>query len=88
MYTQYKSHDDVTLSYMEDALRYFLTFKDVFSLRRPGKVAKNKANALRTELVKKRKVDENTNAATWMAFKMRREMNAWQDYICHEIDYF
>jgi len=43
-------------------------------------------NALRTELVKKRKVDEETNAETWTLSKKRREMNAWRDYISHEID--
>jgi len=86
MYAQYKSHDDATLSYMEDALHRFHIFKDVFLLGRAGKEAKAKANALRTELVKKRKVDEETNAETWMPSKKRREMNAWRDYISHEID--
>jgi hypothetical protein len=47
---------------------------------------KAKANDLRTELVKKRKVDEETNTETWTPSKKRREMNAWQDYIRHEID--
>jgi hypothetical protein len=32
MYAQYKSHDDATLSYMEDDLCRFHTFKDVFLL--------------------------------------------------------
>jgi len=32
MYAQYKSQDDATLSYMENALRRFLTYKDVFLL--------------------------------------------------------
>jgi len=58
MYVRYTSHDDATLSYMEDALRRFHTFKDFFLLGRAGKKAKAKANALRTELVKKRKVDK------------------------------
>jgi hypothetical protein len=49
---------------MEYALRHFHTFKDVFLLGRAGKKAKAKANALRTELVKNRKVDEETNAKT------------------------
>jgi len=53
MYAQYKSHDDATLSYMQDALRRFHTFKDVFLLRRAGKKAKAKANSLRMELRKK-----------------------------------
>ena len=86
MYARYKSHDDATLRYMEDALHRFHTFKDVFALGRASKRAKAKANALRTELVKKRKVDEEPNAETGTPSKKRREMNAWRDYISHEID--
>jgi len=85
-YAQYKSHDDATLSHMEDSLHRFHTFKDVFLLGRAGKKAKAKANALRTELVKKQKVDEKTNAETWTPSKKRSEMNAWRDYVSHEID--
>jgi hypothetical protein len=33
---RYKSHDDSTLSYMDDALHRFHTFKDVFLLGRPS----------------------------------------------------
>jgi hypothetical protein len=47
---------------------------------------KGKANALRTELVKKRRIDEETNGETWTLCKKRREMNAWQDIISHLID--
>jgi hypothetical protein len=54
MYSRYKSHDDATLSFMEDALRRFHTLKDVFLLGRAGKQVKTNANALRTEFVKKR----------------------------------
>jgi len=86
VYAQYISHDDATLSNMEDTLRRFHTFKDVFLLWQAGKEAKAKANALRTELVKKRQVDEETNAETWTPSKKRRKMNAWRDYISHEID--
>jgi len=86
MYARYKSHDDATLSYMEDAMCQFHYFKDVFLLVGAGKKAKAKANALRTELVKKRNVDEETNAESWTPSKMRREMNAWRDYISHEIE--
>jgi hypothetical protein len=57
-YVRYKSHDDATLSYMEDSLSHFHSIKDVFLLWRAGKKAKAKVNALGTELVKKRKVDE------------------------------
>jgi hypothetical protein len=53
MYARYKSPDDANLSYMEDALGCFHTFKDVFLLGRAGKKAKAKATALRTELGKK-----------------------------------
>jgi len=65
LYAQYKFHDNVTLSYMEGTLHRFHTFKDVFLLRRACNQAKVKANALRTELLQKRKVDEETNAETW-----------------------
>jgi hypothetical protein len=86
MYARYKSHDDATLSYIEDTLHRFHTLKDVLLLGRAGKKAKAKANALRTELVKKRKVDEVSNAETWTPSKTQGEMNAWRDYISHEID--
>jgi len=71
---------------MEDTLHRFHTFKNVFLLGQAGNKAKAKANALRIELVKKRKIDEETNAATWTPSKKRREMNAWREYISHEID--
>jgi uncharacterized protein YllA (UPF0747 family) len=32
IHARYKSHDDATLSYMEDALRHFHTFNDFFLL--------------------------------------------------------
>jgi hypothetical protein len=64
----------------------FHTFKDVFLLGRAGKKAKAKANALRTELLKKQNVYKETNAETWRPFRKRREMNAWRDNISHEID--
>jgi len=86
MHARYKSHDDATLTYMEDVLHRFHTFKDVFLLGRAGNEGKAKANALRTELVKKRKVDEETNAETWTPSKKWREMKAWRDYISHGID--
>jgi hypothetical protein len=71
---------------MEHALHRFHTFKDGFLLGRAGKKWEAKANALRSELVKKRKVDKETNAETWTPSKKRREMNDWRDYISHEID--
>ena len=86
MYARYKSHNDETLSYMDDALHHFHTFKEVFLLGRAGKKVKAKANALRTELVKKRKVDVEINAETWMSCKKRRKLNGWWAYISREID--
>jgi hypothetical protein len=44
------------------------------------------ANALRIELMKKQKVDKETDAETWTPSKKRREMNTCRDYISHEID--
>jgi len=67
-------------------LHCFHTFNDVFLLGRSGEKTKAKANALRTELEKKRMVDEETNAETWTMSKKRREMNALRDCISHEID--
>jgi hypothetical protein len=71
---------------MEDDWHRFQTFKDDFLLRSAGKKAKAKANTLRMELVKKRKVDKEMNAATWTPSKKRREMNSWWDYISHKMD--
>jgi hypothetical protein len=86
MYAQYKSHDDATLSYMEDALHCFHSFKDVLLIGRATKKAKPIADALRTELVKKQKVEEETKAETCTPSKKRREMNPWPDNISHEMD--
>jgi hypothetical protein len=47
---------------------------------------KAEANALRTELVKKRKVDEETNPDSWTPSKKQREIIAWQDCISHKMD--
>jgi hypothetical protein len=70
---------------MEDALHRVHTFKDVFLLGRAGKKAIAKANAMRMELVKKQKVDEETHTETWTPSMKLCEMNAWQDSISHEI---
>ena len=69
MYAQYKSHDDATFSYMEDALSRFNTFKEVFLLGQAAKKVKAKTIALRMELVQKRKVDKESLAETWMLSK-------------------
>jgi hypothetical protein len=71
---------------MEDSLYRFHIFKDVSLLRRASTMAKAKANALRTELMKKRKVDEETKAETWTLSKKRRKMTALRHYISHGID--
>jgi hypothetical protein len=84
LYAQYESHDDATLSYMEDALCLFHTLKDVFLLGRDGTNVMATANALRTYLVKKRKVDKERNTETGMPSKKQHKMNAWQDYISHK----
>jgi len=86
MYGRYESHDDPSLCYMEDALHRFDTYKDSFLLGRAGKNAKAKPNALRTELVRKRKFDQETIPETGIGSKKRREMNAWRDYISHMIN--
>ena len=57
MYAQYTSHDDATLTSMEDPLYRLHTMKDVFLLRRAGNTIQGKAHAQRTDLVKKRNVD-------------------------------
>jgi hypothetical protein len=85
MYARYLSHNDSTLSYMGEALHCFHTFKDVFLLGRAGTKAKAKDNALRTELVKKRKVDEETNPDSCTPSKKGCKMNPWRDYISHKI---
>jgi hypothetical protein len=38
------------------------------------------------EVVKKQKVDEETNAETWILPKKRREINSCRDIISHGID--
>jgi len=86
MYARYKSHDDATLSYMEDTFHRLHTFKDILLLGQAGKKAMAKANALRMELVKQRKVNEETNADTCTPSKKWREMNAWRYFIRHEVD--
>jgi hypothetical protein len=66
MYAQYITHNDVTLSYMEDAMRRFPNCNNDLLLERAAEKAKTKTNALITELVNKRKKDEDTHAETWM----------------------
>jgi len=52
VYARYKSHDDETLSYIEDVFCHFHTFEDGFLLGQAGHKAKAKPNGLRTELTK------------------------------------
>lgn len=87
MYARYDSHDEDTLSYMDDALRRFHLYKDVFLLGRVTKKSAAKSRALRTELIKKRKAEEeDEEAAYWTPSKRQREKNAWRDYINHEVE--
>jgi hypothetical protein len=79
MYARYKSHDNATLSYMDDALCPSHTVKDDFLLGQARKRVKAKGNGMRTKLIKKRNVDKETNAEIWTPSNKRREMNAWQD---------
>jgi hypothetical protein len=86
MYGRYKSHNDATFSYMEDAFCCNLTFPDVFLLGRAGKQAKAKSNAVRMELVKKRSVDKKTHAEIWTPSTMLHKLNAWWDDMNNTID--
>jgi hypothetical protein len=72
MYARYKSHDDATLSYMQDASHRVHTFNDPFLLGRAGKQAKTNINALRMELVKNGKADKETNGETCTLSKKGR----------------
>jgi hypothetical protein len=86
MYARYKSHEHAMLREMEDALHRFHTFKDVFVLGLAGKMVTATANPLRTELVKTRQVDYETNTEMLSPSKQQCEMNARSDYIIHVID--
>jgi hypothetical protein len=86
MYARYGCHDDATLSSMEDSYRCFHSFKDVVLIGRAGNRAKPKYNALRMDLVKMQKVNEETNAETWTLFKKGRKMYAWWEYNGHKTD--
>jgi hypothetical protein len=57
------------LSFIKDALHCFQTSKDIVLLWRADKKANAQANALRTQLVEKRKVEKETNAETWTPTK-------------------
>ena len=71
---------------MEDCLRRFYTLKDISVLAWAAKKATAKPNAQRTELVRNGKVNQESNAGTWMPSMKWGEMNAWLEYISHEID--
>jgi hypothetical protein len=71
---------------MEDALGRCHTFKHLFVLGRAGREAKANAIALKMELLKNDKVDEETNAETAMPSKTRCDMNTWRDSISHKIN--
>jgi len=86
MYARYISHDDATLSYIEDVLNRLHTMKDIFLLGRARKIPNAKANTQRKELVQQRKVDEETNVETGTLSKEWRKRNAWWDYISYGMD--
>jgi len=86
MYARYTSHNDATVRYLVDHLHRFHTFPDVFQLARDDRKAKAKSNAIKTELVKKQMVDEQTHAETWTPSNIWHEINTWQDSISHEIN--
>jgi len=71
---------------MEHALHRLHTFEEGFLLSRASKMPNANASALRSELEKKRKVENETNGQSWTPSKKRRNMNAWWDYIRHEIN--
>jgi len=85
IHAQYESHDDAILSYMEDALRRFRTFKDGFLLQFADKNANAKPTTLWRELVQKGNVGMETNAETRTLSKMLHERKDWWDYISHKI---
>jgi len=74
------------MSYIDNTWHRFHTFNDVFILGRAGNNVKAKANAHRTELVHKRKVDEEINAETWAESTKRCKIPTGQDYISSEIN--
>jgi len=86
MYARYKSHGDATLSYLQDALRRFHKFQDVFLLAQAGKIAKAKADSWSMEVVEMRMVDKETLGITWTLSKKWCKMNAWREYLSHEVD--
>ena len=86
MYSRYKSHDDDTIGYMEDALLRFHRSKEVFLGARVGKRARAKAGNLRTELVRKRKAEEELRADSLTPSQRRREHSEWRDFIDSEVD--
>jgi len=67
-------------------LASFSHFQRCFLTQASQAKCEPQANTLGTELVKKRKVDKETNAETLMPSKQRREMDGWWDYVSHEID--
>lgn len=76
----------MTLSYIEDALRWFHTFNEVFLLGRAGKMVKAKANAMTMKLMMQWLVGEAANADTSMPSKKLHKMTSWRDSISLEID--
>ena len=74
------------MSYMKDALQRFHSTKDVSLGGRVGKRARAKAGNLRTELIRKRKADEELRAESLTPTQRWREYNEWQGYINSEVE--
>jgi hypothetical protein len=69
-------------------LASFSHLRNVFLIGQTSKKVKVKVTAQSPELVKKRKIDEVTNADSLTPCKKRREMNACREYISRKIDIF
>jgi len=70
---------------MEDALCRFHALKDISFLSRAGIMVNGKANVPWMEHVKKWTVEEERHAESCAPCKKQREMNAWREYMSHEI---
>jgi hypothetical protein len=60
---------------MEGSLHHFHTLKDVVLIGSASRKVKATDKSLGTELVKKPKVDEKTQAETWTPSNKRSKMN-------------
>ena len=86
MFAGYKSRHEAAFSYMQDLLHRVPIFKDLFWHRQTWEMLKAKTNALRTEHMKKWKVDYDTRAEHWTPSNRRCELNACWEYISQKIN--